>query len=127
MDRLTRMDAITDELDRLTQHNKPTNTQIARVAELTEEFNRLDRSHQLNRIRAAAAGYIEAGTPPAQDEPSSRGGPLGEVRSAALRAIDARRDAPDHARHQVAGLLDRAGHRVGPRGPVDTNYDRPRL
>lgn len=109
MDLLTRMDEISDELGRITTHSTPTNTQVARVAELNEEFNRLDRAHQLERIRsAAAAGHIESGTPPAQPDPPARQGPFGDVRSAALRAIDGRRDAPEHARHRVAGLLDRA-------------------
>ena len=112
-----RMGEVNDNMQRIARFDRPTRAQERSFDELRHEFDELFdhreglmRTAQLERISAvgAAGTRIESGTPPAQDHPPARQGPLGDVRSAALRALDSRRDAPDHARQRVAGLLDRA-------------------
>jgi HK97 family phage major capsid protein len=118
---LARMDEINTELDRLTRFDKLTRQQEHQIIDFRDEWTELERheaelhrDEQLNLIRSAASGgdpryRVEAGAPSGRPYDESPG----TVRSAALRAIDARRDAPDDARHRVATLLDDArGHEL---------------
>ncbi len=82
---VARMDAVTEEMDRLTAHEKMTRAQELRVSALTEEFAQLN----YDRLRACSQnGWTEAGTPGDKYDPGLSAGARGEVRGRALDLLE---------------------------------------